>query len=744
MNVWSLPWLLAAWAAMSLLNSVLSSEVTVRHKQLKLCPEDNRMCVSRPTDCTPPPPSSVQKSLNMSCYYQDSPNKIVSCVWSPESTRPSDATLIFSRQSNITSCRGIFNLVSVLNVTVRTKDVMGVEIWSQPHTLNFTQAEKPSQPVLTVLDSVEDSLVVSWMSSHNGSCQLHYRLNNTLMWTQAPDDVSVVATQEMKYTIRDLLPFRVYRVAVACRSQFDVWSDWSSEDSGMTWGRAPSQRPDVCYRVEKSENTSAPREAGCPVLGYQVSKEPGGFLRNVTESKATLVAEEGTCSVAVKAFNMAGYGPAAHLRIDPQHQNTVRPIRSMWVSSLYPDKNAFLIQWETAGVASSSALFDGHFVIQLHSETKPSSSRWAEVDGFNTSTTVQVVDPDESFLITVFPVSKQQYGRPRSLSASLQRGALMGAVDVKIVNVTRTTVTVKCVWVNESQIRVTEYRAVLKTNSHTGNVQTVFLWPQQMQHTFFNLTPNTEYSLSLLADNFSRAITPVTTEFDEHPAVATVTPLLLLAVTVLIISILSRTVYKSYFVPYVSSPQGSTTGQWLMNTNLQKSTQRHILDIQDFQVTDMLGEKSLIMLSPNRRLSFEEGLAVKLSTLRLDADCVRGAPQSSEYKQFQMHEANGQFPRDNGENDNMSRQIDAAVKRHLDQLLADSHCVQQMVCEAEYLVNTPLLGETEVEAMSRQSDCTQLICEAEYIDNNCFMSKAEDKDWTHNFCPTEVSDEDEK
>ncbi|XP_047447969.1 uncharacterized protein LOC125012211 isoform X3 [Mugil cephalus] len=687
MNVWSLPWLLAAWAAMSLLNSVLSSEVTVRHKQLKLCPEDNRMCVSRPTDCTPPPPSSVQKSLNMSCYYQDSPNKIVSCVWSPESTRPSDATLIFSRQSNITSCRGIFNLVSVLNVTVRTKDVMGVEIWSQPHTLNFTQAEKPSQPVLTVLDSVEDSLVVSWMSSHNGSCQLHYRLNNTLMWTQAPDDVSVVATQEMKYTIRDLLPFRVYRVAVACRSQFDVWSDWSSEDSGMTWGRAPSQRPDVCYRVEKSENTSvrsvelhlmwkAPREAGCPVLGYQVSKEPGGFLRNVTESKATLVAEEGTCSVAVKAFNMAGYGPAAHLRIDPQHQN--------------------------------------------------------------------IVDPDESFLITVFPVSKQQYGRPRSLSASLQRGALMGAVDVKIVNVTRTTVTVKCVWVNESQIRVTEYRAVLKTNSHTGNVQTVFLWPQQMQHTFFNLTPNTEYSLSLLADNFSRAITPVTTEFDEHPAVATVTPLLLLAVTVLIISILSRTVYKSYFVPYVSSPQGSTTGQWLMNTNLQKSTQRHILDIQDFQVTDMLGEKSLIMLSPNRRLSFEEGLAVKLSTLRLDADCVRGAPQSSEYKQFQMHEANGQFPRDNGENDNMSRQIDAAVKRHLDQLLADSHCVQQMVCEAEYLVNTPLLGETEVEAMSRQSDCTQLICEAEYIDNNCFMSKAEDKDWTHNFCPTEVSDEDEK
>ncbi|MEQ2218183.1 hypothetical protein XENOCAPTIV_030676, partial [Xenoophorus captivus] len=42
------------------------------------------------------------------------------------------------------------------------------------------------------------------------------------------------------------------------------------------------------------------------------------------------------------------------------------------------------------------------------------------------------------------------------------------------------------------------------------------LWPdQQHQHTFSNLTPSTEYSLLLLADNLSRSIILVATHFGE-------------------------------------------------------------------------------------------------------------------------------------------------------------------------------------------------------------------------------------
>lgn len=42
------------------------------------------------------------------------------------------------------------------------------------------------------------------------------------------------------------------------------------------------------------------------------------------------------------------------------------------------------------------------------------------------------------------------------------------------------------------------------------------LWPDQSQHTLINLKPNTEYSLLLLADNVSRDIIPVRTDFGEY------------------------------------------------------------------------------------------------------------------------------------------------------------------------------------------------------------------------------------
>lgn len=67
------------------------------------------------------------------------------------------------------------------------------------------------------------------------------------------------------------------------------------------------------------------RDAGGRILGYRVTYEtkqqPRRRVQNVTAVTALLVVEEGNCSVAVAAFNSAGYGPAARLAIDPRRRS---------------------------------------------------------------------------------------------------------------------------------------------------------------------------------------------------------------------------------------------------------------------------------------------------------------------------------------------------------------------------------------------------------------------------------------
>lgn len=68
-------------------------------------------------------------------------------------------------------------------------------------------------------------------------------------------------------------------------------------------------------------------DTGDFILGYQVSFKPvskqhqDGRIQNVTELTAPLVMEDGNYSVIVRAFNMAGYGPATNLSIDTQRHN---------------------------------------------------------------------------------------------------------------------------------------------------------------------------------------------------------------------------------------------------------------------------------------------------------------------------------------------------------------------------------------------------------------------------------------
>ncbi|XP_072243353.1 interleukin-6 receptor subunit beta isoform X2 [Leuresthes tenuis] len=748
MDLWSLCWTLMICL------SAFSLEVTVRHTQLKRCEESERMCVSNLRDCAAPPLSSVQKPLNMDCYYQSSADGIrsVTCGWSQEADThtESEASLIFTSRDTILSCRGIFNPAAVLNVTARIKNyMMGTEIWSQPHTVFLHGAVKPSQPVLTVVGSTEDSLVVSWRSSSDGSCRLRFRPNSSGTWTQVPDSVPARADQKLSYTFTDLLPFTVYSAAVACRGESGIWSDWSSDTSGKTVDRVPSRPSDMCYRVEKTGSGSLLLQLlwkpESRVLGYELNVEPDGKIQNVTEATALLVVQEGNCSVTVRAFNMAGYGPAARLHINTPTQITLPSTKNLWISSSYPVHKALLVQWMMP-TTPPSALPLSHVAVQWRSEKNASTSHWSRVDGYATSAAIRGVEPDESYLVSVFPVYNQMCGSPQSLAASLHQGALMEVVSLNVVSVTKTAVTIRWVWQRKSgPIRVSRYSMMLRRDSHR---QTLGLWLDQWQHTFLHLTPNTEYSLLLLADNVSRNIISVTTDLDEVPVV---TALLLLAVTVVMVSILSRLVYKFYFFPPISSPRRSSTGRWLMDPNRKSCAKRRILDIKDFQVRDVLGEKSLIIVAPNDQFPSEElseeasvssSIILQLSPRWLDTVCVcdpfpateqelgslqaqQGSvflPEASREADAALRDAdNSSFPQKD-QVYRVSPQSELAVTSELQDLLANSRCVYQMN-------NLALLRSPDAQAAG-QADCSYLIYE--YLSNGCFRTEIAEEGETCN------------
>ncbi|XP_071381034.1 interleukin-6 receptor subunit beta [Centroberyx affinis] len=836
-------------------------KLTVRNEDLQRCETNRRVCVTDPADCGSPP--APRPALNVSCFYQKSSSTLrsMTCDWSREPGSRTEPlySLIFSSKRDVVSCKGIFNPLAVLNVTVRIRNYLGKrEVWSLPHTVDVYHAVKPPQPVLTVVNSTADSLVVSWMIRDFSSCQLRYRVDTSHTWTQAAGSVQGDGT--LVYRVTDLQPFTVYRSAVACRLEVGYRSDWSADATGRTLergdtphstrhtphatlhtphatrhtphstlhtphstlhtphstlhtphstlhtphstlhtphaakkdihltaalesdcghnaslttsGGAPSRPPEACYRLEKTGSGGSLllhlmwkaldlHEAGGRILGYRVSYAPTkehrprrSVIRNVTELTAPLVAEERYWSVSVSAFNTAGHGPAAQLSIDTHTQHIVPSVRNLWVSA---GKKGLQVRWELAPpppqatpppsasdgsaplLAPPSVLPVSHFVVQWSSESRPAARRWSRADGFTSTVTRDQLDSAQSYSFSVSSVSQQQCGAPQSLPASLEHGALLEAVRLKIVGVTKTTAAVVWAWQreNDEPIRVDRYTLVLRRASEERALP---VWPDQWQHTFLNLTPSTEYSVLLLADNATRVIIPIRTAFDESTAVAAVTPLLLLAVSVLIVSILSRTVYKSYFFPPISSPQSSTTGQWLMEANHQKTAERKILAIEDFQVRDVLGKKSLIVVGPDSRPAADEDLdehtpPPSLSHLIIkysDTDYIADAPAVERKAVVSLQSYNPDY----------------VVNCHLPEIAGfpAEESVSLLPCQTDDVADSHFPEKQEesrqvgVSQMSRQTEnvncpfqesvgsgeslgLPQLACETEYVLNSYFMQK---------------------
>lgn len=197
-------------------------------------------------------------------------------------------------------------------------------------------------------------------------------------------------------------------------------------------------------------------------------------------------------------------------------------------------------------------------------------------------------------------------------------------------------------------------------------------------------------------------------------------------------------------------------------------------------MTDILGEKGFITVGQNSLHSTEDDLHEETSllslsqliieppTLTVDTEYVPDAPEITEHQldslrshrpddaensnhlkrvfiseesrvadaalPHQTQEANGYFPQRDVENrqvdfSQMPHQKETAVKCCFREFMAviDSQCVHQMTCEAEYMVNDSFLGKTDVETVSRQTDC-YLICETDYIANICLTANTAEED----------------
>lgn len=210
--------------------------------------------------------------------------------------------------------------------------------------------------------------------------------------------------------------------------------------------------------------------------------------------------------------------------------------------------------------------------------------------------------------------------------------------------------------------------------------------------------------------------------------------------------------------------------------SLKKPAERWILDIQDFQVTDVLGEKSPIIVGPKSQPPSDENLhedtplpsfsqlMVKPSALDLDTEyvCYHSQHQAVSLQSYhldyiikcdhpdsapllpcQTHEAESYFPQEGNASGqdrvfHVLRQTGDAVNWDFHEILAseDSFCFSQMDCVAEYMANSPFLEKSDVETARGQTDCSYLLCEADYISNSGFTAKATDEHSNSTLHPT--------
>ncbi|XP_056628246.1 interleukin-6 receptor subunit beta isoform X2 [Triplophysa dalaica] len=606
----------------------LLCELTVTGVDLKDCGKQKNVCVMSSSDClntasdgTPDVLTSPENFVNTSCHFVKHEESFT-CRWSQMSHVTTVNTFIISRENDIISCRSILNPYSSFDFVIKSVNVFSQrEIFSHVSSVILDEIVQAPRPVITSVNSTDTSLNVSWTSKDVTvtKCQIRYRRLDTESWTES---VVLDVCVEFVHIICDLQPFTEYSVSVCCCHESGQWSQWSSEARVMTSETMPRAAPQVSYYLALDRTSGSrqlwilwkaldPSDAGGIIQGYEVSVTRLSERRSVRTSDlkvcVPVVSEE--YDITVTAYNRAGRSPYHQLRVSADHLQAVSVVEGLWVSS---EGLSLRLHW----IYDLTAVNVSEFAIEWRSSSKPSSGGWKRVNGCYSYALLSGIISEETYSISVYSIHGSLCGPPVSVSADLKHGTLMDLVSFRLVSVTKSCVTVKCVWrETEPSVHVLQYTLMIK-GKHLSQYLTVF--PHKEQNSFYNLQPNTQYTLYIHGQTTSGKVSKASLDvktplLDYDDIIKCCVPLVLLVLGFGIFSVVIKRACKEYFCSDVADPGYSQIGHWLLNAPRQANSKVCVLMLEDVFTVDQ-SEKNVIRVES--RVSSDEN--VKMSSKGAD------------------------------------------------------------------------------------------------------------------------------
>ncbi|XP_051524452.1 interleukin-6 receptor subunit beta-like isoform X2 [Myxocyprinus asiaticus] len=589
-----------------------STELTVTEKDLTDCRNYKNVCVMDSSDCISTATDGMLKVsrtraenfVNTSCHYLFHEMSFT-CRWIQlnKDRREIINTFIISRAKDITHCPSLLNLYSSFYLTIKSKNVFNQNvIFSAVYKVKLNEIIQTPRPVITSVNTTDTSLTITWTSGKGTitKCLIrHKHLNES--WTE-----TAVFPPSVESLIDGLQPFTEYSLSVSCVNGLSRWSDWSAETRVKTSESRPTAAPSVSYYVSSDKKSRIrqlwllwkaldTKDARGLIRGYEVSytpiKQPS--MRQVVytsdlKTVVSIMTEE--YDVTVAAYNSAGQSPHRRIRVHADLPQDVPAVKGLWV---YSEGPSLRLHWEHEFTAVNVS----EFAIEWHCAENKDSSRWERVNGSTFTTILTGIRPDEIYNISVYSVSDTLCSRSTSISANLQHGTLLDLVRFRLVNVTKSSVSVQWVWQETKlSINVLQYRLVLK-GKHDS--QSLRIFPNTQQHSFYNLQANTRYSVFIHGEtttgNFSKASLDVNTPLlDYEEIVKLAVPVLFLVLGFGIFFILTRTVWKEYFFPNIANPGHSLIGRWLLNPHYEGSDKICVQQLDNFFVVDQQTERNII------------------------------------------------------------------------------------------------------------------------------------------------------
>ncbi|XP_015193126.2 interleukin-6 receptor subunit beta isoform X1 [Lepisosteus oculatus] len=585
-----------------------STDVTISRENLKQC-SNKCYCVQDLNHC--PHDDSMKtespdKVKILSCFYLLSPIS-VGCSLDRKGINPGNTSYSLIIKLNSRHCTYCtFNTFYNLEVSVIARNIISrSESTSNVYQLQ-SYAVKLHPPEITRVNGTKHSLHVMWNteSSEILGCRLRYKAHSADQWMQVSENVMMGrGSASSMYEIKDLQPFRNYSVSISCAAS-EHWSDWSAERLGQTLEDAPYKALNI-WQTTQAPNSQKQRkvllmwkpldvsDANGIILGYRVyymptNKQALKKMINSTNLNETLFLSDEEYEVTVLAYNLVGNSPKSSLRIPAVGQEgMVVDLPAVRGVTITPEGNELCVEWETPKMPVTE------YVIQWCLDTHPFQIHWQRIN--NTVLKISLkgeLEPLKCYNISVYPIYEGVPGAPTSEQAYLKEGAPRIGPNVTLGGLTKNSAIVKWKEINKEERNgfIKNYLVILQSAEET---QTQTVNSRELEYKFTNLTPNTKYTIWVVAftnggNSTSNKHTFKTPLFSTKDAVNTTVSVIILLFFMGIIFVFIKACFikKTFFK--IPNPSSSTLGKWLLNYTCEKQQNRDILKPdEDFLIGDL-------------------------------------------------------------------------------------------------------------------------------------------------------------